>query len=92
MFEQRIAKTGACGSRCGLVNAWKERTEDIPEEIDRQVPLMDEIDGKVLDDKGYNGTTSDVWSCGIILFVLMAGYLPFDEANIIQLYKKNSQV
>ncbi|KAL9686796.1 hypothetical protein QQ045_031189 [Rhodiola kirilowii] len=35
-----------------------------------------------------NGTASDVWSCGVILFVLMAGYLPFDEANIIQLYNK----
>ncbi|CAM8899665.1 unnamed protein product [Rhodiola kirilowii] len=43
---------------------------------------------EVLHDKGYNGTASDVWSCGVILFVLMAGYLPFDEANIIQLYKK----
>lgn len=43
---------------------------------------------QVLNDKGYDGTASDVWSCGVILFVLMAGYLPFDEPNIMTLYKK----
>ncbi|KAK8446910.1 hypothetical protein SEVIR_9G561900v4 [Setaria viridis] len=42
---------------------------------------------QVLADKGYNGMAADVWSCGIILFVLMAGYLPFDDSNLMRLYK-----
>ncbi|XP_066306445.1 CBL-interacting protein kinase 9-like isoform X3 [Miscanthus floridulus] len=42
---------------------------------------------EVLADKGYDGMAADVWSCGIILFVLMAGYLPFDDANLMRLYK-----
>ncbi|XP_057815449.1 CBL-interacting protein kinase 23 isoform X3 [Cryptomeria japonica] len=43
---------------------------------------------EIINDKGYDGATADLWSCGVILFVLMAGYLPFDEPNVMALYKK----
>lgn len=43
---------------------------------------------EVIMDKGYSGATADLWSCGVILYVLMAGYLPFEEPTIMALYKK----
>ncbi|KAG8371034.1 hypothetical protein BUALT_Bualt13G0045000 [Buddleja alternifolia] len=45
---------------------------------------------EVLNDRGYEGATADLWSCGVILFVLLAGYLPFDDSNLMNLYKKIS--
>ena len=38
--------------------------------------------------KKYNGTQVDLWSCGVILFALLAGYLPFEDPNTSDLYKK----
>ncbi|XP_018847947.1 CBL-interacting serine/threonine-protein kinase 12-like [Juglans regia] len=43
---------------------------------------------EVLARKGYEASKVDIWSCGVILFVLMAGYLPFHDQNIMAMYKK----
>ncbi|KAK9068824.1 hypothetical protein SSX86_012940 [Deinandra increscens subsp. villosa] len=43
---------------------------------------------EVLGRKGYEAAKVDIWSCGVILFVLMAGYLPFHDQNIMVMYKK----
>jgi serine/threonine protein kinase len=43
---------------------------------------------EVIHNKGYDGDKADLWSCGVVLFVLMAGYLPFEDNNLATLYRK----
>lgn len=43
---------------------------------------------EVINRKGYDGAKADIWSCGVILFVLMAGYLPFHDPNLMEMYRK----
>lgn len=38
--------------------------------------------------KRYHGTMVDIWSCGVILFALLSGFLPFEDPNTSSLYKK----
>ncbi|XP_050947902.1 CBL-interacting serine/threonine-protein kinase 17-like isoform X3 [Cucumis melo] len=43
---------------------------------------------EVLANRGYDGAASDIWSCGVILFVILTGSLPFDDRNLSVLYHK----
>ncbi|CAN6693077.1 unnamed protein product [Malus baccata var. baccata] len=43
---------------------------------------------EVINRKGYDGVKADIWSCGVVLYVLLAGYLPFHDSNLMEMYRK----
>ncbi|KAG7543881.1 Protein kinase domain [Arabidopsis thaliana x Arabidopsis arenosa] len=43
---------------------------------------------EVISGKPYSGPEVDIWSCGVILYALLCGTLPFDDENIPTLFDK----
>lgn len=38
--------------------------------------------------KPYNGLQVDIWSCGVILYAMVCGFLPFEDPDTNRLYSK----
>ncbi|GMN43534.1 hypothetical protein TIFTF001_012742 [Ficus carica] len=70
----------------GLSALWDSRRQDGLLHTTCGTPAY--VAPEVIHRRGYDGAKADIWSCGVILFVLLAGYLPFNEQNLMDLYKK----
>ncbi|XP_072880087.1 maternal embryonic leucine zipper kinase isoform X2 [Hemitrygon akajei] len=43
---------------------------------------------ELIQGKAYIGSEADIWSMGILLYALLCGFLPFDDDNMVTLYRK----
>ena len=43
---------------------------------------------KVISGKLYAGPEVDIWSCGVVLYALLCGTLPFDDEHVTTLFRK----
>ena len=43
---------------------------------------------QVISGKLYAGPEVDIWSCGVVLYALLCGTLPFDDEHVTTLFRK----
>ncbi|CAN6689658.1 unnamed protein product [Malus baccata var. baccata] len=73
----------------GLSALWESRGQDGLLHTTCGTPAY--VAPEVINKKGYDGAKADTWSCGVVLFVLLAGFLPFHDTNLMEMYRKISR-
>ncbi|XP_044539409.1 serine/threonine-protein kinase BRSK2-like, partial [Gracilinanus agilis] len=77
--------SSSCGPQMGhLEGLWAARGLRLSQEVWSPHYACPEV----IRGEKYDGRKADVWSCGVILFALLVGALPFDDDNLRQLLEK----
>lgn len=43
---------------------------------------------ELIQGKAYIGSEADIWSMGVLLYALLCGFLPFDDGNVMAVYRR----
>ncbi|XP_050572509.1 maternal embryonic leucine zipper kinase-like [Cygnus atratus] len=46
---------------------------------------------ELIQGKAYIGSEADIWSMGVLLYALLCGFLPFDDDNVMAVYRRIMQ-
>ncbi|VDM97510.1 unnamed protein product [Thelazia callipaeda] len=46
---------------------------------------------ELLRSRPYNGFLADIWSAGVVLYVMVTGYMPYDDRNMTKMLEKQLQ-
>lgn len=80
------SSAGVSAASMFLMPVIRLRTRDSPRA--RDCSSTDAFMMCVVQGKAYHGASSDIWSCGVVLYALLTGRLPFDHPNIRTLLQK----
>jgi len=72
-----ISDFGLSGTRKNITN--KNELKDIAGSPNYVAP-------EILSGRGYDGYAADIWSSGVILYALLAGFLPFEDNDFKKLF------
>eukprot|EP01023_Acetabularia_acetabulum_P049871 TRINITY_DN5354_c0_g1_i1.p1 TRINITY_DN5354_c0_g1~~TRINITY_DN5354_c0_g1_i1.p1 ORF type:complete len:330 (+),score=48.80 TRINITY_DN5354_c0_g1_i1:3-992(+) len=65
----------------GFAKVWGDPSHNLFTQIGTPVYMSPQLINSRNGNRGYDGTKSDVWAIGVLLFVMLLGMFPFEHSN-----------